>query len=93
MLFVTLMKAKPGTQQTRTARRLEWQMPSIPGIEKIAEYWLQTLDPAVVVVVKADTIGQLWGALAGWDDLFEITTFPAIEAEEGLEVLKQMPRP
>jgi Domain of unknown function (DUF3303) len=93
MLFVALMKAKSGTQEARIARRLAWQMPPIPGIEKVAEYWLETLDPACIVVFKADHIGQIWAAFAGWDDLFEIAKYPAISAEEGLEVLKQMSQP
>jgi hypothetical protein len=90
MLFVALMKAKPGTQEERIARRMAWQMPPIPGTEKIAEYWLETLDPACIVVFKADHIGQIWAAFAGWDDLFDISKYPAISAEEGLELLKQM---
>jgi hypothetical protein len=39
---------------------------------------------------KADHIGQLWTVFGGWDDVFDITIFPAITAEEGLELLKQM---
>jgi hypothetical protein len=93
MLFVGLMKARPGTQEARIARRMEWQEPQIPGLEKVAEYWLQTLDPAVIALFKADHIGQIWTAFAGWDEFFEISVFPAISSDEGLELLKQMPRP
>jgi hypothetical protein len=88
MLFVALMKARPGTQQERISRRLSWQTPDV-GAEAVGEYWLETADPAAVVVFKADEIGQLWAVFTGWDDLFEITIYPAVAAEEGLELLKK----
>jgi hypothetical protein len=89
MLFVTLMKARPGTQEQRTAARLAWDYPE-GGPKVIAEYWLQTPDPAVVVITEADHIGQIWIGLMGWDQFFEITVVPAIEAQEGLALLRQM---
>ena len=92
MLFVALLKARPATQQARTARRLEWQLPE-GAAEPVGEYWLQTHDPAGVVVFEADHISQMWTAFAGWDDFFDISIYPAIAAEEGLEILKQMPPP
>ena len=92
MLFVALLKARPGTAQERTARRMEWQAPDV-GAEAVAEYWLQTPDPAAIAVFKADHIGQMWAVFSGWDDLFNISIYPAITAEEGLEVLKQMAPP
>jgi hypothetical protein len=93
MLFVALMKARPATMQARVARRIAWQHPSMPGLEAVGEYWLQTSDPACVAVLKADHIGQLWAAFDGWDDFFDISIYPAVSAEEGLELLKQMPQP
>jgi hypothetical protein len=92
MLYVALMKARPGTAQERTARRMEWQIPDV-GAEFVAEYWLQTPDPAVIAVFRADHIGQMWAVFPAWDDLFEISIYPAITGEEGLEVLKEMPQP
>ena len=89
MLFVALLKARPGTSQQRSARRMEWQAPQ-GGAELVAEYWLQTPDPAVVAVGKADHIGQLWASFAGWDEFFDIAIYPATTAQEGLELLKQM---
>jgi hypothetical protein len=88
MLFVVLLKARSGTTQERVTRRLAWEAPE-GGAEAIAEYWLQTLDPAAIVVCKADHIGQLWTTFAGWDDVFDISMFPAITGEEGLELLRQ----
>ena len=90
MLFVALFKPKPGPLQERIARRMAWQPP--PGsAEAVAEYWLESPDTAVITVFKADAIGQIWMALEGWHDLFEISIHPAVTAEEGLEILKQMP--
>jgi hypothetical protein len=89
MLFVALLKARPGTQQERIARRLTWQTPEV-GAEAVGEYWLETADPACVAVFKANEIGQLWAVFTGWDDLFEISIYPAVAAEEGLELLKKM---
>ena len=89
MLFVALLKARPGTVEQRIARRMEWQAPEV-GAESIAEYWLQTPDPAVISVFKADHIGQMWAAFSGWDDPFDISIYPAVTGEEGLELLKQM---
>lgn len=92
MLFVALLKARPATVQARIARRLEWQLPEGAG-EPVAEYWLQTPDPAGIVVFRADHMSQMWTAFAGWDDFFDISIYPAVTAEEGLEILRQMPPP
>ena len=89
MLFVALLKARPGTQQQRIARRMSWQAPDV-GAKVVGEYWLETPDPACVAVFTADKISQLWAIFTGWDDLFEISIYPATTAEEGLELLKQM---
>ncbi len=88
MLFVMLLKARPGTLQQSLARRMTWQFPK-EGAEPVAEYWLQTPDPACVGVWKADHIGQIWATVFGWDDLFDISVYPATTAQEGLELLKQ----
>jgi len=88
MLFVALSKVKGGTNKERTARRIEWKYPE--GMHLVAEYWLQTENPSVITVAEADSIVPIMAAIAAWDDLFEITVFPAITAEEGLEFAKQM---
>jgi hypothetical protein len=88
MLFAAIGRARPGTQQQRIARRLEWDYPE--GHRVVCEYWLETLDPAFVAIFEADHIGQIWAGLAGWDEFFELTVVPTIEAQEGLEMLKQM---
>jgi len=87
MLFVALLKALPATAGERVRRRLE--LGSSEDTPLVAEYWLQSPDPAVVAVCEADHVGQLWEMFGAWDDFFEITIVPAIEAREGLEMLKQ----
>jgi hypothetical protein len=88
MLFVAILNARPGTQRARTARRLEWEPPDV-GAEMVAEFWLQTPKPAVVGAFTAENIGQIWAVLEGWDEFFEISVYPAVEATEGLELLRQ----
>ena len=88
-MFVALMKVRAGTAQERTARRLQWQYPP-QGVKPVAEYWLQTPDPAVIAIAEADNCAQLMAATAGWDDVFSITIVPAVTAEEGMEIVKKM---
>ncbi len=88
MLYVALLKVRAGTVQERIARRMEWEIPE--GTKGVAEYWLEAPDPNVVAVFEADHMAQIWSLFQGWDDVFDITVYPAITAEDGLEVLKQM---
>ena len=89
MLFVTLCKAsKGGTSKERIARRLEWKYPE--GAKLVAEYWLQGCQPSVIVVTEADSVAPVMAALMAWEDVFEMTVAPAISAEEGLKLAKQM---
>ena len=88
MLFVSLLKVRSGTLKERTARRVQWQYPE--GMRMVAEYWLQTPDPHVICVAEADSIAPIMAAVAEWDDVFDITVIPAITAEEGIELAKQM---
>ena len=88
MLFVSLLKVRSGTLKERIARRAQWQYPE--GMRMVAEYWLQTPDPNCISIAEADSIAPIMAALAEWDDVFDITVIPAITAEEGLELAKQM---
>lgn len=91
MLFVGLFKAKAGTGKEAIARRAQYQLPE--GVHPVAEYWLQTPDPSVILVCEADSVAPMMVAINAWDDLFDITVIPAITAEEGLEVAQQMAQP
>lgn len=88
MLFVALLKATSGTPKDRLARRVKWQYPKDSKI--IAEYWLQTSNPTVISIFEANNVAPIMGTLAEWGDVYDISVFPAITAEEGLELAKQM---
>jgi len=88
MLFVSLLKVKSGTMKERIPRRVGWQYPD--GMRMVAEYWLQTSDPAVITVAEADSVAPIMAAVAQWDDVFDITVVPAVTAEEGLQLAQQM---
>ena len=89
MLFVTLMtyKAHLSRQQLDEAsqRRARWTYP--PGLELIAEYWVQG-SPQVITIVDAEEIGPVMAANYTWLDVFEITTSPAVTVNEGLQALQ-----
>ena len=87
MLFVALLKAHPGNIEERSQRRVEWEPPE--GIKVKGEYWLQTADPAVVAVFEANHISELWALFNPWNDFFDISIYPAVSADEGLDMLKQ----
>lgn len=89
MLFVGLCKQIPGTDQESSARRLQWDWPE-DGPKIVAEYWVQTNDPTVIIVFETDHVGQIMMMSAVWSDVFEIAIYPAVTAEEGLEMLKMM---
>ena len=87
MLFVELLKAHPRKAQERSQRRVEWEPPE--GIKVKGEYWLQTADPHVVSVFEANHISELWAMFTPWDDFFDISIYPAVSADEGLDMLRQ----
>jgi len=88
MLFVSLLRTSAGTPQETAARRLKWQYPE--GVRVVAEYWLQTSDPAVIAVFEADSVAPILAINVEWGDVFDITVVPAVTAEEGLALLRQM---
>jgi hypothetical protein len=88
MLFVSLLRTSAGTPQETAARRLKWQYPE--GVRVVAEYWLQSSDPAVIAVFEADSIAPIMAINVEWGDVFDITVVPAITAEDGLQLLRQM---
>jgi hypothetical protein len=88
MLFAILMKVRSGTARERIARRVQWQYPA--GAKVVAEYWLMTPDPQVVSIIEADSVAPIMEVIVPWDDVFEFRVSPAITAEEGLKLAKQM---
>ncbi|MCX8033618.1 MAG: hypothetical protein N3B14_09615 [Thermoleophilia bacterium] len=88
MLFVTLGSVRAGTDRERIARRMGWSYP--PGVRLVAEYWLQSDSPKLIVVTEADDIAPIMAATSQWDDVFSLTVVPACTAEQGMEIAKQM---
>ena len=88
MLFISLGRVRAGTDKERIARRMQWSYP--PGLKLVAEYWLSTDDPKLVSIAEADDIGPILAATSAWDDVFSFTVVPAVTAEQGLALAKQM---
>lgn len=88
MDYVLLLRWRQGlTRDQRDGalmRRAEWRYPE--GIDVVAEYWPATEDPAVVVIARTEDFSSLMEIQFTWGDVFELTAFPAISAEEGLRV-------
>ena len=88
MLFVALLRTRPGTSfQEGGARRLQWQYPE--GLNVLAEFWLETESPRVVAIMEADSMAPFGEIRMVWGDLFDIEVFPAVTAEQGMEMLGQ----
>jgi hypothetical protein len=88
MLFVVLANVKAGTSKERIARRAQWRLPE--GVRLVAEYWLQSENPGVIDIIETDRVAPIMAGIADWDDVYEFTVVPAITAQEGLELAKQM---
>jgi hypothetical protein len=86
--FVMLFRWKQGlTRDQRDEalmRRAQWRFPQ--GVEPVAEYWPAAEDPAVVAIVRADDFAGLMEIDLTWGDLFDVTSLPAISAEDGMQV-------
>jgi len=88
MLFVALLTARGSVPPKETiARRAQWQYPE--GVRVVGEYWLQG-DPTVISILEADSVAPIMAVTTEWGDAFSITVLPAVTAEEGLELAKQM---
>ena len=88
MLFVAVMNTKAGTSKERIGWRLNCDYPE--GMNPVGEYWLQTPKPSCISVVETDSVATMMQAIADWDDVFEISMFPAVMAEEGMELACRM---
>lgn len=88
VLFVALLTTKPGsTFQEGGGRRLQWSYPE--GVNVLGEYWLETDSPRVVSVMEAESMVPFGQLRMHWGDLFEIEVYPAVTAEQGMEMLRQ----
>jgi hypothetical protein len=59
------------------------------GADVLAEYWLETESPRVVAVIEAQSMDAFGQIRMDWGDTFEIEVFPAVTAEQGLEMARQ----
>lgn len=88
MLFVALLTTKSGnTFQEGVTRRLQWDYPE--GLRVLSEYWLETESPRVIAVVEAESMAPFGQIRMDWGDLFEIEVFPALTAEQGMDLARQ----
>ncbi len=89
MLFVSIGKSKSAsTTKQRVARRMNWKYPA--GLRVVGEYWLQSNDPTLITIVETENVASIMTAIADWDDVFDFTVLPAMAAEEGLQLAKQI---
>lgn len=88
MLFILLGNVRAGTDRERIARRMQWSYP--PELKLVAEYWLTTDNPKLISIAEADAIDPILAALSSWDDVFSFTVVPAVTAEQGMALAKQM---
>ena len=88
MLFVMFMGWKPGVTREQTdealARRAQWQPPE--GVNILGEYWIANPEATVVSIAEADDYESIMEINMAWGDVFNISTFPATTAKEGLEM-------
>ena len=86
--YVMLLSWKPGVtrdqQDTALMRRGAWQYPD--GITVAGEWWPATPDPAVVIAFEAENYTPIMEVYMTWGDVFDITAYPAVTAEEGLRI-------
>ena len=88
MLFVALLKVRgTNTFQEGVARRLQWDYPE--GVRVLGEYWLETEAPRVIAVMEAQSMEAFGQLRMDWGDMFEIEVFPAVTAEQGMEMARQ----
>lgn len=98
MDYVALLKVRPtvvgADRDAAIARRAGWSYP--PGVTPIAEYWTSVADLQVVSIFSADDYPPIMELLYEWNDVFDITVYPAVSAERGLtvgpEVFARLPR-
>ena len=88
MLFVTLCTARPGASEAAMKRRLGWRVPK--GSRIVAEFWLPTMDPRVVIAMETDDPATIFEGQSEWDDIYEMKTFPAVTGEYGLQMARAM---
>ena len=90
MLFVAFLKLRSDAPPMAegVARRAAYQPPT--DVRMVAEYWLQSNDPATIVILETDSVTSLMAIRAVWGDIFDITFVPAMTLEDGLAAAQAM---
>jgi hypothetical protein len=96
--YVALLKFRetvsPADQDAALMRRAAWKYPD--GIRVMFEYWPMSAEYQVVTAFEADSFPPIMELVFEWNDVFDISVFPAVSAEEGLrvgpEVFGRLPR-
>jgi Protein of unknown function (DUF3303) len=86
--YVALLKFRPSVsaadRDAALMRRASWKYPD--GVEVTVEYWPMSAEHQVVTVFAADSVAPIMEIVYQWNDVFDISVFPAVSAEEGLRV-------
>ena len=88
MEYVALLKFRPSVsaadRDAALMRRAAWQYPE--GVKAIAEYWPLAADFQVITVFAADSFAPIMEVEFEWNDVFDISIYPAVSADEGLRI-------
>ncbi|MGZ4538589.1 MAG: DUF3303 domain-containing protein [Blastococcus sp.] len=88
MEYVGLLRFRPSVpaaeRDAALMRRAAWKYPD--GITLISEYWPMSGDYQVVTTFSADSIAPIMEVEFEWNDVFDISVFPAVSADEGLRI-------
>ena len=98
MEYVAFLKFRESVsaadQDAALMRRASWKYPD--GIRVISEYWPLSAEYQVVTAFEADSFPSIMEVVFEWNDVFDISVFPAVSADEGLrvgpEVFGRLPR-
>lgn len=92
MLFIALFTEKEGSSvslDNYLARRMQGpqigKAPTkgrIEGLELIAEYWLQSPRPKVVLIFTAESDAPILELSTEWEEVFDVTVVPASKVED-----------
>jgi len=87
LLYVSILSFKASLsaaeQQAALGRRATYQFPD--GYRAVAEYFLAG-PTQVINVGEAETFEPLFKLILDWQDVFDIAVYPAVTAEEGLQI-------
>jgi hypothetical protein len=88
MEFVALLRFRSSVsaadRDAALMRRASWQYPE--GVKPIAEYWPISGDQQVVTIFAAESVEPIMEVEFQWNDVFDVTVYPAVSAEEGLRI-------